>query len=447
LKGRMSTFGSTEHGDECEMMEKMELKTNSKPTGVDFASCRLNHENIKADFPILDQRINGHRLVYLDNAATTQKPRVVINALIEYYRKINANIHRGFHHLAEKATEAYEQSREHVARFIGGVDSREIIFTRSATESINLVAYSWGETNIKEGDEIVITEMEHHANLVPWVILAQKKKAVLKRIPITICGHLDLSNINAILTPKTKLLALTQMSNVLGTINPVEELVQLAKRNGTVVLVDGAQAAPHMPVNVKALGADFYAFSAHKMLGPTGVGVLWGRRELLDEMPPFNMGGEMIREVSFDRITWADLPYKFEAGTPNIADVIAFDAALTYLEEIGMENVRQHEINLVQYTIEHLSKLDGVEIQGPLEAAQRGGAISFTDKDVHPHDISQFLDSKGIAIRAGHHCAQPLMRILGKVATARASLYIYNDQADIDALIEALKEMRSYFGL
>ncbi|MFQ6007949.1 MAG: cysteine desulfurase [Candidatus Zixiibacteriota bacterium] len=425
----------------------MEPRTKNNPAVIDARPSRLDVERIKADFPILDEKINGHRLVYLDNAATTQKPRAVINALIEYYRKTNANIHRGLHHLAEKATEAYEQTREHVARFIGSVNGREIIFTRSTTESINLIFYSWGEANIKEGDEIVITDMEHHANLVPWVILAQKKKAVLKRIPITLCGHLDLSNIDSIITSKTKLLAITHMSNVLGTINPVEELTELAKKRGAVVLVDGAQAMPHMNVDVKTLGADFYVFSAHKMLGPTGVGVLWGRRELLESMPPFNMGGEMISEVRFDRITWANLPHKFEGGTPNIADVIAFDAALTYLEGLGMENVRQHEINLVQYAIERLSELDSIEIQGPLAPAQRGGAISFTDKDIHPHDISQFLDSKGIAIRAGHHCAQPLMRILGKVATARASVYIYNDHADIDALIEALKEMRSYFGL
>ncbi len=425
----------------------MELKTKNNPTAIDVESCRLNHESIKADFPILDQKVNGHRLVYLDNAATTQKPRVVINALIEYYRKTNANIHRGFHSLAEKATKEYEQTREHVARFIGGVDPNEIIFTRGTTESINLVAYSWGDTNIKEGDEIVITEMEHHSNLVPWVILAQKKKAVLKQIPITLCGHLDLSDIDKIITSKTKLLALTHMSNVLGTINPVAELTELAHRRGAVVLADGAQAVPHLPVDVKALGVDFYAFSAHKMLGPTGVGVLYGRRELLEAIPPFNLGGEMIREVRFDRITWADVPYKFEGGTPNIGDVIAFDSALTYLEELGMDNVRQHEINLVQYAIEQLSGLDGIEIQGPQESSLRGGAISFTDKDIHPHDISQFLDSRGVAIRAGHHCAQPLMRTLGKVATARASLYIYNDMTDVDELVRALIDMRKYFGL
>ncbi|HWR82370.1 MAG TPA: cysteine desulfurase [Candidatus Deferrimicrobium sp.] len=425
----------------------MEPKTRDNPVAADIERGRLNHEGIKADFPILDQIIDGHRLIYLDSAATTQKPRVVIDALVEYYETTNANIHRGLHYLAEKATEAYEQTREHVARFIGGVDSHEIIFTRSTTEAINLVAYTWGEVNIGEGDEIVITEMEHHANLVPWVILAQKKKATLKRIPITLCGHLDLSDVDGIITSKTKLVALTHMSNVLGTINPVAELVAAARRRGAVVLVDGAQAAPHMPVDLRALGVDFYAFSAHKMLGPTGVGVLYGRRQLLEAMPPFNMGGEMIREVRYDRITWAELPHKFEAGTPNIADVVAFDAALTYLEELGMDNIRRHESALVRYAIERLSELDGIEIQGPTDYSQRGGAISFTDAEVHPHDISTFLNSRGIAIRAGHHCAQPLMRTLGKIATARASLYIYNDRSDVDALIGALKEMRRYFAV
>ncbi|HKK21536.1 MAG TPA: aminotransferase class V-fold PLP-dependent enzyme, partial [candidate division Zixibacteria bacterium] len=285
------------------------------------------------------------------------------------------------------------------------------------------------------------------ANLVPWVILAQKKKAVLKQIPITVDGHLDLSNIEQFLTPKVKLLALSHMSNVLGTINPVKELAELAHKNGTIVLADGAQAAPHIPVNVKDLDIDFYAFSAHKMLGPTGVGVLYGREELLEAMPPFLMGGEMISEVRFDRVTWADLPHKFEAGTPNIAGVAAFNAALQYLDRIGMDNARRHEIQLTRYAIAHLSEIEGLEIQGPKDSEERGGAISFTDSKIHPHDISTFLDSRGIAIRAGHHCAQPLMRVMEKIATARASLYIYNDEADIDALVEALKEMRRYFGV
>ncbi len=415
-----------------------------------FAADRGDHmniEKIKGDFPILSQIINGHRLVYLDNAASSQKPKSVIDAHADYYNEMNANIHRGLHTLAERATNAYEQTREHVARFIGGVNSTEVIFTSGATEAINMVAHSWGGPNIGEGDEIVITEMEHHANLVPWVLLAQKKRAILKRIPITSDGQLDLTDINEIITNKTKLVAVSHMSNVLGTINPVRQIADLGHKHGAVILVDGAQAAPHMPVDVGELGADFYAFSAHKMLGPTGVGVLWGRTELLKNMPPYNTGGEMIREVSFDRVTWNELPHKFEAGTPNIASVIVFDRALTYLEQIGMENIRQHEIELSAYAIKRLLEIDRLEIQGPLDPNLRGGAISFTDADLHPHDISTFLDSKGIAIRAGHHCAQPLMKAMGKIATARASLYIYNDEADIDALVEALREMRRYFGV
>ncbi|MDH4157332.1 MAG: cysteine desulfurase [candidate division Zixibacteria bacterium] len=407
----------------------------------------MDYERIRADFPILDQQIHGNRLVYLDSAATSQKPRTVINALLDYYRKYNANIHRGIHALAEEATAAYEATRQKVAGFLGGVAPEEVIFTSGTTEAINLVAYSWGEKNIKEGDEIVITEMEHHANLVPWVILAQKKKAVLKRIPITICGHLDLTHIEDIITDRTRLVAVTHMSNVLGTINPVFEITQVAGRHGALVLADGAQAAPHMPVDIKQLNVDFYAFSAHKMLGPTGVGVLWAKKHLLEEMPPFIMGGEMIREVSFDRITWNDLPHKFEAGTPNIGNVIAFKAALDYIEELGMDNIRLHEMAITRYAIQRLSELEGLEIQGPLEPTQRGAAVSFTDPKIHPHDIGTFLDSKGIAIRAGHHCAQPLIRAMGKVATARASFYVYNDEKDVDALVEALIEMRRYFGV
>ena len=425
----------------------MRSDTKNNPVTVDVKTGRIDYERIRADFPILDQQIHGNRLVYLDSAATSQKPRTVINALLDYYRKYNANIHRGIHALAEEATAAYEATRQKVAGFLGGVAPEEVIFTSGTTEAINLVAYSWGEKNIKEGDEIVITEMEHHANLVPWVILAQKKKAVLKRIPITICGHLDLTHIEDIITDRTRLVAVTHMSNVLGTINPVFEITQVAGRHGTLVLADGAQAAPHMPVDIKQLNVDFYAFSAHKMLGPTGVGVLWAKKHLLEEMPPFIMGGEMIREVSFDRITWNDLPHKFEAGTPNIGNVIAFKAALDYIEELGMDNIRLHEMAITRYAIQRLSELEGLEIQGPLEPTQRGAAVSFTDPKIHPHDIGTFLDSKGIAIRAGHHCAQPLIRAMGKVATARASFYVYNDEKDVDALVEALIEMRRYFGV
>lgn len=424
------------------------IKTsNQQPIGKPSAPAALDVDRIKRDFPILNQRVHGHRLVYLDNAATSQKPQSVLDALLVYYKRQNANIHRGLHFLAEEATAAYEKTRQHTANFLGGVAPEQIIFTRGTTEAINLVTYSWGEANIKEGDEIVITEMEHHANLVPWVKLAERKKAVLKRIPITLCGHLDLSDLDSIITPKTKLLALTHMSNVLGTINPVAELTERAHAHGAIVLADGAQAAPHFAVDIKKLDVDFYALSSHKMLGPTGVGILYGRRELLEAMPPFQMGGEMIDEVRFDGATWAELPHKFEAGTPDIANVVAFDAALTYLEQLGMDAIRQHEIDITRYAIARLSEIDKLEIQGPQEADQRGGAVSFTDPFVHPHDISTFLDSRGIAIRAGHHCAQPLMGVLGKMATARASFYIYNDNKDVDALIDALKEMRSYFGV
>lgn len=407
----------------------------------------LDIAKIKADFPILNQEINGKRLVYLDNAASTQKPQAVIDAHKIYFEKINSNIHRGLHTLAERATNAYEKTRSHVASFIGGVKPQEIIFTSGTTEAINLVVYSWGEENISEGDEIVISDMEHHANLVPWVKLAQKKKAVVKRIPITDDGRYDLSDIENIISSKTKIVAVNHMSNVLGTVNPVKEIAKIAHENNALILVDGAQSVPHFAVDVKELDADFYAFSSHKMLGPTGVGVLYGKEDILDKMPPFLMGGEMISEVTFDRITWADLPHKFEAGTPNIGGVVTFDAALTYLEEIGMDNIHQYETYLTQYTIEKLTKIDGLEIQGPYNTVNRGGAISFTDEKLHPHDISTFLDSKGIAIRAGHHCAQTLMRRLKKIATARASLYIYNDEADVDALCEALIDMRRYFGL
>lgn len=423
----------------------IETKDNSRAAGR--TSKTLNVDLIKADFPILEEKVNGHRLVYLDSAASSQKPREVVHALSQYYRHMHSNIHRGLHTLAERATAAYEKSRRHVAAFIGGVEPEEIIFTSGTTEAINLIARTWGEVNINEGDEIVVTEMEHHANFVPWFMLAQRRKAVIRKLPITVCGHLDLSDIDSIIGPRTKLVAVTHMSNVLGTINPIQEIAALAHKHGAVVVGDGAQAAPHMPVNVRDLGVDFYAFSAHKMMGPTGLGILYGRRELLEEMPPYNFGGEMISKVSFDEVTFAELPHKFEAGTPNIADVVTIDAALNYLERVGMANARRHEIDITAYAIERLNSLDGLEIQGPQEVEQRGGAISFTDPMIHPHDISTFLDSRGIAIRAGHHCAQPLMRAMGKVATARASFYIYNDNSDVDALVDALVEMRKYFGV
>ncbi len=402
-------------------------------------------EKYKKDFPIYSRRINGKKLVYLDNAATTQKPQSVIDAINSYYRLHNANVHRGLHTLAEEATAAYEATRDKVAQFIGGVKREEIIYTRNATEAINIVSSSWGMQNVKRGDRIVLTQMEHHANLVPWIVLSKKVGAELVYIPIDKEGYLDLRNINEIISPRTKIVALTQMSNVLGTINPVEDIMALAHKRGAVAVIDGAQSVPHMPVDVRAMGADFLAFSAHKMLGPTGLGILYGREELLDRMEPAIYGGEMIREVRFDSATWNELPHKFEAGTPNIEAAYAFLPALEYLERIGMENIRSHEKQLTAYALEKLSELEFLKIYGPRDAAHRGGAVTFNDINIHPHDLATFLDSYGIAVRAGHHCAQPLTRLLGVSATTRASFYLYNTTDDVDDLVSALKEARRYF--
>jgi len=406
----------------------------------------LDIKAMQSDFPILTRKINGKRLNYLDSAATTQKPQIVIDTLNRYYTAQNANVHRGLHTLAEEATAAYEQTRDKVAAFIGGVKREEIIYTRNATEAINIVAQSWGRRNLKGLDRIVITHMEHHANLIPWIMLARETGAELEYIPLDREGRLDLSDIEKIINKDTKLVALTHMSNVLGTINPVEEIIDLAHQRGAIVLIDGAQSVPHMPVNVKALDADFLAFSAHKMLGPTGVGILYGKEQLLNNMEPVQFGGEMIGEVRYDYASWAELPYKFEAGTPNIADVAAFAPALDYLQRIGMDQVRNHEMELTAYALEKLQALDTVTIYGPADVAIRGGAISFSTADVHPHDLAQFLDAQGIAIRAGHHCAQPLHRLLGIGSTARASFYIYNTLTDIDEFIAALEEAGRYFG-
>ena len=402
-------------------------------------------EKIIRDFPILERRIGSKRLVYLDNAATTQKPQSVITALESYYSRTNANVHRGLHTLAEEATAAFEETRKKIADFIGGVKAEEIIYTGNATESINLVAHSWGRRNINRGDRIVLTEMEHHANLVPWIVLARETGAELKYIPIDDEGLLDLADLDKIISPNTKIVAITQMSNVLGTINPVDEITRIAHDKGSLVLVDGAQSVPHLPVNVKTIDADFFVFSAHKMLGPTGIGVLYGKESILNDMEPFLYGGEMINEVRYDYADWASLPWKFEAGTPNIAGAIGFSPALDYLNEIGMDKVRRHEMELTSYALNKLSELNHIEIFGPRNIEYRGGAISFMDDAIHPHDLATFLDSHGIAIRAGHHCAQPLMNRVGVVATARASLYIYNTKTDIDNLIDGLIAARRYF--
>ncbi len=401
---------------------------------------------VRRDFPILERTVRGRPLVYLDNAATTQKPRQVIDALVRYYEGYNANIHRGLHTLAEEATAAYEDARARVARFIGAPGPECVVFTRNTTESINLVAQAWGRANLKRDDEIVITAMEHHSDIIPWQLIARETGATIRVIPIDDEGELVRDEAERIIGSRTKVVAAAHMSNVLGTINDVARLARLAHAVGAIVVVDGAQSVPHLPVSVRELDCDFLAFSAHKMLGPTGVGALYGRRELLESMEPFLGGGEMIRRVDYTTATWNDIPWKFEAGTPNIADVIAFGAAIDYLERLGMGAVRAHEIDLTTYALERLSEVEGVTIYGPKDPARRGGVVAFNFGDIHPHDLGQILDGYGVAVRAGHHCAQPLMRRLGVVATARASFYVYNTREEIDVLVEGIRASLNVFG-
>jgi cysteine desulfurase/selenocysteine lyase len=401
---------------------------------------------LRADFPILDQSIHGHPLVYLDSAATSQKPSLVIDAVNDYYRRYNANVHRGIYEIGERATAAYEAARASTARFLGVEDAHEIVFTRNATEAINLVAYSWGRRNISRGDVIVLTEMEHHANLVPWQLLAQEADADLEFIPITDDGLLRMDVFEVLLRLKPKLVAFAHVSNTLGTINPVEELTRRAHEAGALVLVDGAQAVPHLPVDVTAIGCDFYTFSGHKMLAPTGSGALWGRRELLESMPPFLAGGEMIREVHLRRSEWNDIPWKFEAGTPDISAAVGLGAATDYLSALGMDRVATHERELVMYALEMLPReVPGIEIYGP-SAEHRGGVVSFNLPGIHPHDVAQVLDRFGIAVRAGHHCTMPLHERLDLAATVRASFSVYTTKADLDALAAGLREVVTLFG-
>ena len=401
-------------------------------------SSALDVRAIRADFPILERQVHGKPLVFLDSAASSQRPRQVIDAMDEYYRHSHANVHRGVYTLSEEATDLYEAARKKVARFIGVRSSREVIWTRNATESINLVAYSWGRANIREGDEIISTEMEHHANIVPWQLLAKEKGATLRYIPITDQGLLKLDELDRMLNPRTKLVAVSHMSNVLGTINPVPEIARRAHAVGALCLVDGAQSVPHMPVNVGDLGCDFFAFSGHKMCGPTGIGVLWGRRDLLESMPPFLAGGEMIRRVTLESSEWNDLPYKFEAGTPAIAEAIGLGVAVDYLGGLGMAAIRAHEKEIVAYAMERLAEVPGVRMFGPTDPELHGGLVTFTLDGIHPHDLATILDAEGIAVRAGHHCAMPLHLRLGLSATTRASFYIYTLPEEIDALVEAL---------
>ena len=406
-------------------------------------------ENIRKDFPILTRKVRDNKsLVYLDNASTTQKPNQVIDAITDYYRNHNANIHRAVYALAEESTEAYETARDKIANFVNVKNRQELIFVRGTTEAINLVAYAWGRPHINEGDIIVTTEYEHHSNIVPWQLLTQEKHAKLEYIGMDDDGQLILDDLDKYLaTGKVKLVTFSLMSNVLGTITDAEKIIEKCKAAGVPTLIDGAQAVPHMKVDLDTLGCDFFAFSGHKMLAPTGIGVLWVRKSVLQTMSPFHGGGDMIREVHKYETTWNDLPYKFEAGTPNIADVIGFGAAIDYLTKIGMDNVRQHEIELTKYAIEEFSKVPGLKIYGTKDITKRGGVISFNFADVHPHDVAQIIDEQGIALRSGHHCAQVLMERLDVAATSRASFYIYNTKKDVDALIDSLNIVAKVFKL
>jgi len=409
----------------------------------------INIEEIRKDFPILKRKVHKDKpLVYLDNAATTQKPIQVIEAISNYYMNYNSNIHRAVHELAEEATLAYETTRDKIAKFINAKNREEIVFVRGTTEAINLVAYAWGRQNINKDDIIVTTEYEHHSNIVPWQLVAKEKGAKLEYIGVDDNGELILDHLDTYLkTGKVKLVTFSQMSNVLGTITDSEEIVKRCKAHGVRVLIDGAQSVPHLKVDLQKLDCDFFAFSAHKMLGPTGVGVLWARKELLQEMVPFNGGGDMIREVHKYETTWNDLPYKFEAGTPNIADVIGFAAALDYLDKIGMDKVREHEMELTKYALDKLSQMKGIVLYGPKDITKRGGVISFNLGDIHPHDLATIIDEDGIAIRSGHHCAQVLMERLDVSATSRASFYIYNTKEEVDVFIRSLNRAKELFKL
>ncbi|PFI34633.1 cysteine desulfurase [Bacillus cereus] len=402
----------------------------------------MNIHEIRKQFPILDQKVNGKQLVYFDSAATSQKPIQVIETLERYYKEYNSNVHRGVHTLGTKATDAYEGAREKVRKFINAKSMEEIIFTRGTTTALNTVAASYGLDNVKEGDEIVISYMEHHSNIIPWQQVAKKTGATLKYLPLQPDGTISLEDVRQTVTPNTKIVSIMHVSNVLGTINPVKEIGAIAHENGAIMIVDGAQSAPHMKVDVQDLNCDFYALSAHKMCGPTGVGVLYGKKELLNNMEPIEFGGEMIDFVDLQESTWKELPWKFEAGTPIIGNAIGLGAAIDFLEEIGLHNIEKHEHELAQYALERLSEVDGVTIYGP---KHRTGLVTFNIEDVHPHDVATVLDVEGIAVRAGHHCAQPLMKWLKASSTARASFYLYNTKEEIDTFVESLIKTKEYF--
>jgi cysteine desulfurase/selenocysteine lyase len=406
-------------------------------TGFDVAT-------VRADFPALHQLVHGKPLVYLDNAATTQKPRVVLDAIRHYYEADNANVHRGVHVLSERATAAYEAARETTRVFLNAASEREIVFTRNATESINLVARAWGDANLRPGDEVLITAMEHHSNIVPWQLTCARTGAVLRVAPMDDRGELLMDEFERLLSERTRMVAVVHVSNALGTVNPVDRIVTLAHRVGAVTLIDGSQAVHHMPTDVRALGADFYAFTGHKIYGPTGIGVLYGREAILEGMPPFLGGGDMIRTVTFEGSTWNDLPYKFEAGTPNIAGAIALGAAIGYVRSIGFETIEAHESTLLAQATRELQRVDGLRLIGT--ARHKNGVVSFVMEGIHPHDIGTIVDREGVAIRTGHHCAQPVMDRFGIPATARASFAIYNTSSDVDALVSAVRRVQTLFG-
>jgi cysteine desulfurase/selenocysteine lyase len=406
----------------------------------------LDVERIRQDFPILGETAHGKPIVYLDNAASTQKPRQVIDAISRHYERNNANVHRGIHELSNRATDAYDHARQQVAALLGITDTAELVWTRGTTEGLNLVAYTWGMANLRAGDEILLSVLEHHSNLVPWQILAKRVGARLRFLEIDDQGRLDLSMLDHLLTERTKIVSITHVSNALGTVNPIKHIAAKAKAAGALMVVDGAQSAPHLPVDVPSLGADFYAFSGHKMCGPTGMGGLWGRREVLEAMPPFHGGGDMIEWVELESSTYAPIPTKFEAGTPNVAGAVGLGAAADYLAGLGREAILAHERALVAYAVERLTEIPDLTVLGPRDLSERSGVVSFTLADIHPHDLATILDSEGVAIRAGHHCTQPLMKCLGVGSTARASFYLYNTSAEVDALVDALHKARGLFG-
>lgn len=418
----------------------------NQPALIDAPVSPLDVQRIREDFPILRETAHGKPIVYLDNAASTQKPRQVIDALVTHYERDNANVHRGIHELSNRATDAYDAARAKVAALFGIADPAELLWTRGTTESLNLIAYTWGMANIRAGDEILLSVLEHHSNLVPWQILAKRSGARLRFLEIDDQGRLELSRLDEVLTGRTKLVSLAHVSNALGTVNPIREIAAKAKAAGALMVVDGAQSAPHMPVDVPSLGADFYAFSGHKMCGPTGIGGLWGRREVLEAMPPFHGGGDMIEFVELESSTYAPIPNKFEAGTPNVAGAVGLGAAADYLGRIGRDAILAHERHLIAYAVERLGEIPDLTILGPKNLEERSGVVSFTLADIHPHDLATILDSEGVAIRAGHHCTQPLMKCLGVGSTARASFYLYNTVDEVDALVDALHKARGLFG-